>query len=697
MARRITGEAARGRAEAPSGVSIRPGWSTTKHMTTSRSRAVDHLGFIRRTLEELTGFSTLAFELIQNADDSSQGAKRLRFDIREEALWVEDDGGFTDCEEQDLDPDDCPFIEHTRTATKPGHRCDFHSFRLLSGGDKLARADTTGAFGIGFTAVYQITDHPEIMSGRLHWKVDETAPEEYRIDESLLDPPRKGTRIVLPWAYDAKSPFRTKVRAAPAPAGVRDELEKALDEAVAPAMLFLRHLEVIEIALDGEVVRSVTRTVDGNDVLIDDGGEQQRWRMLRGAFKDEARALRVQHDGRIETARRADVAVAVPIGFDNDGRICSTLPTAQASGLPVHVNAELYLQSDRRRLGMGAAHQHDWNMAALRCAARLVAEALGDLPELLGPARLWETIGAARQLSQADHPDAVTEALATFWEYLEPEIPEHDLVWTSDKRWVSVEEARYAQSPEEEAAFPVLAELGLSMVHSSLRPMQNTLLAVDVAILSIDDIAQALRDAGLEAATAVEKLPAPLDDPERRTELWVELGRLIGRLRSDDHRAGARSTLQMAAVVPSVAGKLTPVDGVWRTDAQSRELLHRVASAIPFLDEEKIPKEAAPLADLCDPMTPGGAIAELGEAPLDLSVADGRALVSWFAQQEVDLGEHDKENLARLAIFPSGEGTHALADLALRGDFDDPLDLALLVDRDLSREHGAFLGRLGVR
>src|SRR5512133_705221 len=101
-------------------------------MTTSRSRAVDHIGFIRRTLEELTGFATLAFELIQNADDS-QTATRLRFDIRDDALWVEDDGGFSDCGEQDLDPDDCPFRE------AHGYRCDFHSFRLVSGADKRTR------------------------------------------------------------------------------------------------------------------------------------------------------------------------------------------------------------------------------------------------------------------------------------------------------------------------------------------------------------------------------------------------------------------------------------------------------------------------------------------------------------------------------------------------------------------------------
>ena len=58
-------------------------------MSKTLSRAVDHLGFIRQILRELAGYGTLAFELIQNADDTGC-ASLMRFDIRDEALWVED-------------------------------------------------------------------------------------------------------------------------------------------------------------------------------------------------------------------------------------------------------------------------------------------------------------------------------------------------------------------------------------------------------------------------------------------------------------------------------------------------------------------------------------------------------------------------------------------------------------------------------
>jgi len=130
--------------------------------STYRTLEVDFLGALANALVDLRGSATLAFELIQNADDAD-GATRMSFDVRDEALVVENDGLFTDCDDQDSP--ECPWMETRRT------RCDFHSFRLVQGGTKRDRDDTTGAFGIGFTSVYQITDQPELTSGSRQWVV----------------------------------------------------------------------------------------------------------------------------------------------------------------------------------------------------------------------------------------------------------------------------------------------------------------------------------------------------------------------------------------------------------------------------------------------------------------------------------------------------------------------------------------------
>jgi len=659
-------------------------------MSKTLSRAVDHLGFIRQILRELAGYGTLAFELIQNADDTER-ATRMCFDIRDEALRVEDNGGFTDCGDQDLSPDECLFLKRRR------HRCDFHSFRLPWGADKRLRDNTTGVFGIGFTAVYQITDRPEIISGTRHWIVDETAGADHRIVENRIEPPFGGTRIVLPWARDPNSVFRRKVGAATVPKNVKDKMRRALEQSLAPAMLFLRHLRRIEVAVDGKPVRILTREIDGDDVIVKDGREAYRWRLLQGSFDEVAAHLRRQHTDLIEPARGSTVAVAIPIGFDVDGRLCATLPTSQPTSLPVHVNAEFYLAADRRHLGMGMQYQSDWNSAAIDCAAQLLAGALGELPRCLGPKLLWSALESARGLTLDKRREPVDEALTAFWEHLEPEIPDYELVWTSNERWVTVGEARFVAPSEDEKAFPILERLGIALVHPLLRAHQNILLTAGVRALSVEDVVAALRDIGLDDCTPVADLPEPLDNATAREQLWTLLGRMIDRMkRNDRQREAARAALETAAVVPSTDGRLCPIHELWRTDTPSVELLSTAAPEFPFLDHQRLPGEAEPLADLCDELTASGAVAQLGDERLQVDVALARKLIGWFAQREDELEDEDRERLAELVIFPSADAIHPLVEVALPGDFEDPLGLALLVERETGREHASFLGRLGI-
>ncbi|MCP5098484.1 MAG: hypothetical protein GY943_23285, partial [Chloroflexi bacterium] len=101
-----------------------------------KSQNVNYLGFLEAQLRDLQGIHTLAYELIQNADDVKDEDGRsqttwLTFDITDDALIVENDGVF--------------------------RAVDFERLQNLAGGGKRDEAGTTGAFGIGFIAVYQIT------------------------------------------------------------------------------------------------------------------------------------------------------------------------------------------------------------------------------------------------------------------------------------------------------------------------------------------------------------------------------------------------------------------------------------------------------------------------------------------------------------------------------------------------------------
>ena len=111
------------------------------------SQSVDYLGFLEAKLRDLRGIATLVHELLQNADDvrdeeGRPAASRIAFDVCDDALIVENDGVF--------------------------RQRDFDRMQRIAGGEKREEEGTTGAFGIGFISVYQITDHPEIFSSGRH-------------------------------------------------------------------------------------------------------------------------------------------------------------------------------------------------------------------------------------------------------------------------------------------------------------------------------------------------------------------------------------------------------------------------------------------------------------------------------------------------------------------------------------------------
>jgi hypothetical protein len=641
--------------------------------TTTRSREDDHIGLMSRTLRELTGFATMVFELIQNADDT-QTATCLRFDVRDDALVVEDDGGFTDCGRQDLGVYSCPFLDEY------GYRCDFHSFRLFSSADKRRRENTTGAMGIGFTSVYQVTDRPELISGRLHWVIDETKDQDDRILETELDTPHPGTRFVLPWAVDPTSEFRVRAAVAAAPADVDEQLLAALDEGVAPAMLFLKHLDRIEILHNGKLVRYVTRVADGDHLLIDDNGDTQEWRLLRDDFDEQANELRTEYPGQIEEVRRATVAVAVPVGFEVEGRLCATLPTASITRLPLHINAELVLTSDRRQPLMSTAAAARWNAEAIACAGRLLAGNLESLADLLGPVRLWGALDNAWALHRIENTDPVAGALRAIWECVEPELDGSPIVRTSNDTWASIDETRLALSQDEEVAFEVLEALGVAMVHPDLRPRFNVLQHVGVAVLGVTDIAAAVASLDIPPGTALNELPAPLNPAPARDTLWAQLGRLLKRL-SEAQRETVADQIAGVPLVPTRRQTLATADMTRRSDDSTAKLFDAFLLSDPLLDVASLAGDAESVISVCRTLGADDAVEALADLDRQVTGDEGFALIEWFSKQD-ELTTTQQDALAELPIFPASDlETCALSELALPGDFKDVLSLARLVEK----------------
>ena len=273
-------------------------------------RKVDYLGFLGTTLRDLQGFAALTHELIQNADDA-EGASCMAFDVRSDALIVDNDGVFSDCGHVD-DGGNCSWYDEQRQLPP----CDFHAFQVVASGAKRHREGATGAFGIGFTAVYQITDEPHLITAGRHWILHETHPEDRRIEVcrgcgQCRQPSVPGTRFVLPWARNGESVLRQRLRAEPVGTDAPAALLGLLDSDLLTAILFLKQLNTIDVLADGRPRQRYERVDERDHLLVTDGSTTHSWHRLRGDFRAEAAILR-QRFPQIEAKRSASVTIAIP-------------------------------------------------------------------------------------------------------------------------------------------------------------------------------------------------------------------------------------------------------------------------------------------------------------------------------------------------------------------------------------------------
>ena len=356
---------------------------------TKLPRRWKHLKMIRSTLANLRGGGSLANELIQNADDAD-GAHRLRFQFTDDYLEVSDDGGFRACE-QPNDPDECPWELEGRRA------CDFHAFRELGGASKAGDPSLTGAFGIGFLSVYQVTDHPELFSRGIHWVLDE-ADESVIVCEGCNETHiTTGTKFRLPWAK-RKTRLREALGAETISADDRRRLLRQFVEQIPHAMIFLRKLQEIEIADETSTTARFSRSAEGGTVHINGPDGQDEWLVLTGDFNAQAEALRQRHP--LIGSRHAQVRIALRPGQKIDGRLYATLPTAIPTGLPLHLDASFFPRLDRKGILLDSGYEADWNRAAISAAAELFTAHLGQIAPALGPKPFWSLVAEAHALER---------------------------------------------------------------------------------------------------------------------------------------------------------------------------------------------------------------------------------------------------------------------------------------------------------
>lgn len=649
------------------------------------SQGVDFLGFLAQQVGDLRGITTLAHELIQNADDAKNeagelSATRIIFDFRDDTLVVRNDAVF--------------------------RKIDFERMRQVADGSKRSEAGdrTTGAFGVGFISLYQITDRPEIHSAGRRWILRPDKPEDQRIEE--LGSSTSGTVFKLPWAFK-ESQVREKLKV---PTVNRDSIDSFVNEvknALPRAILFLKKLDTIELRRSGELVSCAKRSVEDGNITVEYDGVSKHWRVMEGRFTNEASRLRDRFPT-IDNNREDHVRLAIPRENldDGDGVLFATLPTEQSTGLPFQIDADFFPASDRKSIAFedSSDNRSEWNRAAMRAAASVVKDNLITLRNMFeqDASTFWAILYRLYKVHE-EHKSNDRKLLGVFWKVLLPRLGDSPIVYTQSGKWLKPAEVRITSGGKENEAVPAFKALGIETVHQDLGSYRNILLGnVGVETLRIEDIYQALNRQGLIGRVLHA---SPLQGNLMKL-LWVGTNAVLEKTSERSHKYEEElRLLGECALGPAVDGWLWPCNSLYKTDIE--ETCEVFGNLLPDSKSFLAERSVSLLDKLCKEFDPLCAIEELESLEsqgfdFQENWRDGQfdpcALLRWFSIRSDSSGDEVLcERLAKIPVFPSTENLRPLNELWLPGDFDDPLGFADIVCTQKLKGLTGFLRSLGAR
>lgn len=294
---------------------------------------------------------------------------------------------------------------------------------LLQSHSSTKRGDQIGRFGLGFKSLLGLGGKVDVLSsdGSLRFDPERCKHEIRAAFPELVDKPMPGLR--LGWTIDRAVEAQTDptleelswattiVRAEVCGAEIGKHLKTEIQNFPLEFLLFLPS-EVTLTLEDGADTRTVRRTSVRNEVVLHDGANESRWRIVekRVAITDRAAKDDATH---IHARETVPVAWAMPLhgGREEAGRFWAFFPTDTPTRLPGILNAPWKLNSDRKALIEGA-----WNSALMRAAGELIGENLPALATPDDPGRPLD--GFPRQLERNDElaaplAEAIWQRVAT--------------------------------------------------------------------------------------------------------------------------------------------------------------------------------------------------------------------------------------------------------------------------------------------
>lgn len=615
---------------------------------------IDFLGFLSNQLKDLQGPETLAYELIQNADDAP-GATQITFEIRQDMLIVTNDGVFRDE--------------------------DFDRLRRISGRGKREEQETTGSFGIGFISVYQVTDQPAIRSAGRRWVLHpEREGEIDETDDRLTD----HTVFELPWARNPDTKVRKEMSLQAIDDSWIQEFEETLTHILPEAGLFLRKVVCLELVRrDGSLLR-VQRASDQGRTVVSRNGEEHRYTLLRSDFHTAATQLRTKYEGLLESKRTSQIVLAVPEGDRSEaGRYYAFLPTQVANPFGIHIQADFFPTQSRKSILFDPGYTGQWNLAALETAATSLSSHLLVVRDVLGPVNLWTLIDSARAAAE-QHSGKPNDA---FWAHVKQAASSNPVLFTSEGEWVIPDQAVLVSDPMTHA--DILTCLGLNAVHDDLRSHANMLRQhMGTSQLNLGLVLNAL-----EGALAVEHLAA--SDWRLRDSLRAGLDLLLQELKASSARDPRLRTLPFVA---RADGSFGAAGDTFRAEAQAQRVLLELGLADALSAEPSgrfpglLPDAKLALTMLLKRVPPHNWSPGAGpDGPV-------KGLLLWLVGHLDDVRENAEliAFLRGLPIWPVGASLATLDGVVRPGDFVDPLGLANVLDTSNLSECAGLLEILKV-
>jgi len=449
----------------------------------SGSYTANLLGNIRSHLAGLQGYDVMALELIQNADDAK--AESVVFDVTDQGLVVFNSGQFTYC--GDLDRP-CAFL------AEGNYKCDYHRITDVGSGGKLTRGENIGRFGIGFVSTYQVTDHPEIRSTGIKLTLH---PEK---GQWFIEPFKQpeGTTFFLPWADDPNTEARLALGVSHVSTAHIDQLVDDFQKVLRKSLLFLRHVRTAELRRNGELLLACDlERGDGSDLIVSfrPSGEVEQWHILRADAAESAARLYASHPRLESLGRGTKISIGLRIDPEPlaEGLLYAFLPTEQSTGLPLHINADFFPESDRKAV-IFAGHQHEqaWNEMLIDVAATELARDPEGLLTMLGDVQFWQIMARAFDLSRpSNHP----ACFKRFWERMLATASQARIAPAQDGSVHIPSGVFFPDKALNSAQVSALNEVGGRVITEDLRPFRTAINQLGAPFLTFERLVGLLEQA----------------------------------------------------------------------------------------------------------------------------------------------------------------------------------------------------------